>query len=394
MSPSTPRPRSFTAARLGAAILSTLIATASGAQANTSPINDPDRFAWELFVEANRPAAAPNLVSWQTWISTFTLYADPCSKPQWPASPQSVPLSPSGLETIIHNHLVSGSSPFNSSEREQVMLNRAAFDYIVDQEIWFAEGVQARAVRSEIDFPSDAVMLKSNWRVINEDEKARYHWQHVTMPDGNGGNEVVLVGLNAFHIISKVLPNWLWSTFEHIDNPGRCDTIGCKDQFGATPAYVAPHREPDRLYAADSLTPELINLMAAADLAPVWQNYRLKGTMTTFTDAIGRPNLLGNSVLEPNFEATSSCMTCHTRASVSNNTTVSSQVPGASTGLSVLASFTPLQGHVGTPDPAWFETAQAGPPARAASIVWRTDFLWQLTKLRSRTAGCASDGAE
>jgi hypothetical protein len=159
--------------------------------------------------------------------------------------------------------------------------------------------------------------------------------------------------------------------------------LSCKDTFGVEPGYVEPHRQPNLKYEPGSLTPELKAMFDAAGLNKIWQNYRLKGTQVNFTDNMGRPILLGNSVLEPNFEATSSCMTCHTRATVSNNTTVSSQT-GKSTGLAVLASMTPLQGHVGTPDPAWFQTAQSSRPVRAADIVWRTDFLWELTEAKSR----------
>ncbi|MFW8588891.1 hypothetical protein ACOJBM_40890 [Rhizobium beringeri] len=43
--------------------------------------------------------------------------------------------------------------------------------------------------------------------------------------------------LIAMHI-SKVLPNWTWATFEHQNNPGRCDYTGCHDAYGAVVADV------------------------------------------------------------------------------------------------------------------------------------------------------------
>jgi hypothetical protein len=39
-----------------------------------------------------------------------------------------------------------------------------------------------------------------------------------------GGKQYALVSM---HVISKMVPNWTWATFEHKDNPGRCDVIGC-----------------------------------------------------------------------------------------------------------------------------------------------------------------------
>lgn len=361
-------------------------------------IAQPDRFAWEVFVEINKPAinrsanSNRQLVEWQTWISDITLYGDPCSTPAWPIAAESTGLKPSGLmETIKEqnpNHFQSETSPFNKEEREQVFLNKVAFDYIVSKGLWFSEGVLERAIQGDINFPEDAIIVKSNWKRIHEPEKSAYHWQYIDKKDPDSTvNRQVLVGLNAFHIIGKHLPDWLWSTFEHIDNPGRCDAIGCKDNFGADPGYVAPHRQPNVKYEPGALTPQLRAMFDAAGLDKIWQNYRLKGTQVTFTDNMGRPTLLGNSVLEPNFESTSSCMTCHTRASVSNNTTINSQT-GKSSGLPVLSHFSPLQGHVGTPDPGWFQTAQAAAPVRSADIVWRTDFLWELTRVRSREETC------
>ena len=51
------------------------------------------------------------------------------------------------------------------------------------------------------------------------------------------GKEYALV---AMHVISKLVPNWTWATFEHRDNPGRCDVLGCRDAFGAQQSVVAP----------------------------------------------------------------------------------------------------------------------------------------------------------
>lgn len=389
----TTRTRRWRYRALGLALTAAMVPLpAAGQPPGSNPaVNQPDRFAWELFTLINRPANVTdrNLVEWQTWIGTFNLYGDPCATPTWPEPPKYPRLHPSGLGAVAMNHFPSHTSPFDPSEREQVKLNRPAFEYLVAKKLWFTEGVLLAAVNDAIDFPEDAVIVKSNWKAIDESEKRDYHWQ--VIQDAAGGLQ--LVGLNAFHVISKALPRWFWSTFEHVDNPGRCDSIGCRDRFGYAPAYVPPQREPGRLYPAEVPSPELTEMFKAAGLHEVWNNYRLKGTQIDFTDAVGRPTLLGNSVLEPHFEATSSCMTCHTRASVSNNSVASAAGQATPTTLSVLASFTPVQGHVGAPDPAWFQTSHAAPPLGGADIVWRTDFLWELTRLFSREEKCGSGGA-
>lgn len=375
------------------------LAQAAPAAGTNQAVNQPDRFAWELFAQVNAPAEGVRvslpghrwnderrMVQWQTWISTFTAYGDPCQAPTWPAEAENTVLRPSGLIAKASNHFVSGPSSFNQADREQVMVNRAFFDYVVDHGLWFSEGVLEAAAEGKIDFPEDAIIVKANWAPIEEKDRERYLWQWIQTTEDSGDEHLELVGLNAFHVVSKALPNWFWSTFEHVDNPGRCDAIGCRDAFGSDPAFVPPHRRPGAPYPPGNLTQELQTLLGSAGLDEVWKLYRLKGTQVDFTDALGRPNLLGNSVLEPYFEATSSCMTCHTRAAVSNNTT------SGKSSLSVLSSVSPLQGHVGTPDPAWFQTSHSTLPEGAANIVWRTDFLWELTELLSREETCGGAG--
>ncbi|MGG7381499.1 hypothetical protein ACQ7B2_23090, partial [Escherichia coli] len=50
--------------------------------------------------------------------------------------------------------------------------------------------------------------------------------------------------LVAFHVSSKDTPNWVWATFEHVNNLGRCDYTGCNDSYGYRSAdRVPPGRE-------------------------------------------------------------------------------------------------------------------------------------------------------
>jgi hypothetical protein len=52
----------------------------------------------------------------------------------------------------------------------------------------------------------------------------------------------------------------------------------------------------------------------------LWSHYRLGGIQTSFTDTVGRPVLLGNSIAEAGFQTTSSCTTCHARSTVGPHT--------------------------------------------------------------------------
>ena len=108
-------------------------------------------------------------------------------------------------------------------------------------------------------------------------------------------------------------------------------------------------------HGADTkLTPQLAALMAAADLAPEWYNYRLDGVQTDFF----KPKLLENSIVEAENAGIpltqSSCITCHSVSSVKSDGT---------DGITLLTS-----NPVGLPKPL---------PSKA----WiRRDFVWSLTE--------------
>jgi hypothetical protein len=46
-----------------------------------------------------------------------------------------------------------------------------------------------------------------------------------------------------------------------------------------------------------------------------WRYYNLRGTQTDFVDASGQPTLLANTLIESDFQKSSSCITCHALAS-------------------------------------------------------------------------------
>jgi hypothetical protein len=133
------------------------------------------------------------------------------------------------------------------------------------------------------------------------------------------------------HISAKQLPNWLWATFEHQLNPGRCDTMGCYDKFGVTGTNTAitplPTPQPGAVqnqYPACAKSQALATMFSAAGLASVWNNYCLKATqidlLSTQNRTIGLPVLDGDSVIERITAdvpiGQSSCITCHAYAAV------------------------------------------------------------------------------
>ena len=78
-------------------------------------------------------------------------------------------------------------------------------------------------------------------------------------------------GLVGLHIITKDIPNWFWTTFEHVDNPQA--NIGNLDR----------HSPPGQGYP-----PEVEGT--------VWRFYRLRGMQVDFVTSVGRPTILGNNI--------------------------------------------------------------------------------------------------
>ncbi|MFW8642895.1 hypothetical protein ACOJBO_09605 [Rhizobium beringeri] len=202
--------------------------------------------------------------------------------------------------------LVPHGSPDGS---EEVRRNQATFDYIVCNQLFTKAGLRSfyNAGRP-ISAPVGAMEVKANWVPADEVDSADYYVSEA--PDGKK------YALIAMHISSKVLPNWTWATFEHQNNPGRCDYTGCHDAYGAVVADVDANDALDQTYSDCAKNDALKAMMRSAGLPPVWEHNCLKGSQTDFISATGLPTHLGNSVTEAGFADTSSCITCHARAAV------------------------------------------------------------------------------
>lgn len=349
---------------------------------------------------------------------------------------------------------------FRQTNGEITVRNQPFHDYVFQQNLYNAGGVidvftraaqsiyrdapyrradqpagpSSPAVLSRIDFPPTAIMIKSNW--LNKDLLAaigaKYGWRWEDPQNGyiqkemvqtvkdEQGNEYNCDGthyLLAFHISSKDIPQWTWSTFEHVSLPGRCDYTGCNDSFGhfssdtdlpegSARNYVRPKTMGDgmpagaanqvflrdRVYAAGTIRPLLATVLRTLGIGtggPVgrdpepadaaWLSYRLKGTQTDFTDLTGHPTFLGHSVTEAGFVNGSSCISCHARAGTDAQGPfhLDTSAAGHSTFplsvfLNTLGDFGYGRSPSGVPNPAWFNQSNQPPTLQ----VLQTDFVW------------------
>jgi hypothetical protein len=288
---------------------------------------------------------ANHTVEFETWANDQDIYT---ASPHWPAPGTPKQLQPSLAATAhgateVHSLVVTpnqcfkpgnaaaGEFPATGCIGEEVRRNFASYQYIVSNGLYSNAGL-ARAFKAglKVDLPADAIEFKGDWvRVIDliawikrsegltiTRAYVEENYYVATATSGRVTDEFALVG---FHFATKQVKNWVWADFEHRLNPGRCDTIGCHDDFGATMPVVQPRAKANQNYGECQKTPALRAMLLSAGLSPVWQNYCLKGAEIDFVQANGKPQLLGNSVIE-RIDANipvgkSSCITCHGYAS-------------------------------------------------------------------------------
>ncbi len=338
---------SLAAARAESLVSVAVPARAGPVDANTE---NSDAFIWRLFTELAAPASAgkPSPVLFETWASdedTFSLH------PHWPTQGEPLKLHQSALMVMktlgleenltarLHSRIIDvpckappgaavGDFPTTGTPTpciaEQVARNRAQYDYIVNNKLNTQAGLAAAYASSfKVEMPTDSIAVKGDWVPL----PALLQWipqlgdiQHIKTLYYTATVGSVEYALVSLHVSSRQNPNWVWGTFEHQMNPGRCDAMGCFDSFGAVIPAVLPNRAAvNTQYGPCAKTQQLKELIAKAKLSPVWENYCLKSTEVDFTAEDGTPYVLGNSVIEGivgnGTVAASSCISCHYYAS-------------------------------------------------------------------------------
>jgi hypothetical protein len=409
--------------------LNSCLTTPASAPANQADVfnamnpamSEPDKVAWCYFLYVNTRGPDPNHndALFEIWASDGETFVP---NPQWPAGRQPKEFRPNILSQVREAERTFGLGRQGSAIQplalppvrplkpgqnlEETRRNQAAFEFITKNNLHKISGLQTAfakfaADRQLLSFPADAIEVKANWFPVESpadptksgipgysgnpnDAASIYH-----VNTAKDGKRYALV---AMHVISKLVPNWTWATFEHQNNPGRCQFIGCRDKFGATQAFIPPDttvpdpNDPSYNNPANNPTPYppctksagLEKLFAAASIDPAFKNYCLKGSQTDFTDASGMPVRLGNSITEETFDFQASCMSCHGRAAFGPDgsaTTVAGfdNVTGAPLG--------PIHGE-------WYWTTNIGGPWAPAALplvgiqivpgAVSADFVWSI----------------
>lgn len=329
-----------------------VVAVPAQAGAVQGKTENSDAFIWKLLTEFAAPASntSPRPVVFETWASDEDTFS---TSPHWPKPGEPIKLHRSVLDALKtlgtpgpQKNLkafidVACKTPVGAAVggfpttgtptpciAEQVGRNRTEYDYIVNNKLNTQTGLAAAYKNSfQVDMPTEAIAVKGDWVPL----PTLLQW----IPQlGSLGNirklyytttvSSVEYALLSLHVASRQNPDWVWGTFEHEMNPGRCDYIGCFDSFGAELPAVRPNLKAyNTQYGPCPKTQKLKAMMAAANLSPVWENYCMKSTEVDFTAADGTPYVLGNSVIEGivgnGTVAASSCIACHYYASFGAN---------------------------------------------------------------------------
>jgi len=351
-------------------------------QANNNTIQRAsDIFSWHQFIALNWPAAAgkrgepaadqpigasgPRV--WETWKEAYEVYKPDGSKsPGWNV-PQALPARCGGagklllrtakvsdvLDQTLQALPATNKLPASLKDqkgrmlRYEIRLNKAAFDYIVQNQLYNGEQ-QAQA--SSIDFPAGSQLVKAAWRELDGgDAKYFFATEACVCEDTGDGTptncQEKRMGLAGFHLMTKTAsaPQWMWSSFEQVDNvtaihpavrplnnpscpadkcpPNKQTPDGVPTQL--TRVIPIPNQDP----VCSQLGQAVDNIMqlnadvqkALAHAGSVLANYNLINTQwpvngrkeprkTVFTVV---PALLGNTTMESFSQDTSTCMGCH-----------------------------------------------------------------------------------
>jgi hypothetical protein len=258
--------------------------------------------------------------------------------------------------------------------------NEVIFDSIVGNRLYDASDVSRlhqpadlhEAIDTKAKSPDGAMIVKSAWIELGgRIDQSKFYVRHDALVEDPETNEcrkadVALVGLHVAHK-TKSRPQWIWSTFEHVDNvpepgdePGKRYTFNNGNRSMPMPAEVAddfklprppgtrgPGAPPtpyqvERLQMIDAKVRE-VNRVWQGELrsaGSVWQNYKLimsQWPLLAFTpdegvgldamtpmpacDAASRTPATANTTMETfqqRCEPKLTCMGCHNESRITD----------------------------------------------------------------------------
>ena len=290
--------------------------------------SNPEQLAWQWFACLNMQKTGTKNRIWEGFKPDEQIYlpngAAPLPYAQRSAPPQVVLDQAKSLNMDMSRTLheidsiqqvdglileIGGSVPkaqLGKPVRFQLLMERDAFNYIVAKNVYNING-QA-ALTANLNFPATAWELKTAWIWIGTDTAFQaqmqadgyYIGQAYYLDKTTKAYKVGYAALSGMHVINKLFPSWVWTTFENVNNKKYTVTNSIPSQpmtntTGPTSAAASQNGVFQKQYPSLSQY-ELIGVQ--------WQ-------------AGAEPVLLANSQLESAFQSNSSCLACHSTAAFS-----------------------------------------------------------------------------
>lgn len=287
-----------------------------------------DIFAWRAFVALSWPARADGSPDtsksladatsprvWMGWRGNDTVFLPDGSKPEpWNAA---AALRANAVPTLWRHTKMLDESRTASAElsdsmqaftgplvdqngvfvRYESLINEAQFKYLFDNALYNQEGqIDFVATRGKpIEFPANRVApapqhgsygIKLAWKQLGErDIASRYFTREaivVSTSFDDKGRMVKtrsrqLMGLVGMHVtaLTQSAPNWIWATFEHVDNVVANDLETAADRKGAMRRVRPAFNNPDQPTKPVNVLPPM---NAAPDASGKFTNWDEKKT--------------------------------------------------------------------------------------------------------------------
>lgn len=223
-----------------------------------------DILSWQLFIAMNWPRDEKNQAAakitgngnpiWIHWKESFEVFKEDGSKPSAWGSESDYPLSAGfNLKPGKTTRLLFRTNKFadlhsddianeidqaftqpiwdqnGNIVRYEIRMNQEIVDYLIANELYNINGqVAFSKAQKKVNFPSGTrdkmgvMELKLAWKIIDpeKDFPERYYTSQAYVLNQNGTYSLKTVGLVGMHIATKTQssPQWIWATFEHVDN--------------------------------------------------------------------------------------------------------------------------------------------------------------------------------
>lgn len=239
------------------------------------PVRFFDDFSWQTFVALNWPAidgqrgvpdktkefgATAENVVWGTWKADHEIFQPGGMKPSpWNSYEAQSPDKFTAFKNagkikvlggfgsrgsdlqvehfnqvgLVGNQLGTLVSKNRKYVRYEIRINRTEFEFIRNREFYLGKKIDNEIIKSgQLVFPKGSSEIKSAWRLFTDTEMKnqnlinRFYTLNAILVDPGGARTEALIGLIGLHIVRRTpsRPEWIWSSFEHIDNLSATDS--------------------------------------------------------------------------------------------------------------------------------------------------------------------------